>query len=68
MKAEYGLETRLCVEDWTALVSMPRLADAVIISTQDKDHKDPAVAFARAGYHVLLEKPMAVTESDCLTV
>ena len=65
MKAEYGLETRLCVEDWTALVSMPRLADAVIISTQDKDHKDPAVAFAKAGYHVLLEKPMAVTESDC---
>ena len=25
----------------------------------------PAVAFAQLGYHVLLEKPMAVTESDC---
>ena len=25
----------------------------------------PAVAFAQLGYHVLLEKPMAVTEPDC---
>ena len=25
----------------------------------------PAVAFASRGYHVLVEKPMAVTEDDC---
>ena len=25
----------------------------------------PAVAFANRGYHVLVEKPMAVTEQDC---
>ena len=25
----------------------------------------PAVAFAQLGYHALLEKPMAVSESDC---
>ena len=28
----------------------------------------PAVAFANKGYHVLLEKPMAVTESDCVEI
>ena len=39
MREEHGLEARLCVEDWTALVSLPKMADAVIISTQDKDHK-----------------------------
>ena len=30
-----------------------------------KDHMAPAVAFASRGYHVLVEKPMAVTEDDC---
>ena len=25
----------------------------------------PAVAFANRGYHVLVEKPMAVSEDDC---
>ena len=25
----------------------------------------PAVAFANHGYHVLVEKPMAVSEDDC---
>jgi predicted dehydrogenase len=28
-------------------------------------HAEPAVAFAELGYHVLLEKPMAITEADC---
>src|SRR4029453_3996453 len=43
----------------------PRLADAVVIATQDADHVEPAVAFAGLGYHVLLEKPMATSEADC---
>jgi predicted dehydrogenase len=42
-----------------------RLADAVIIATQDADHVAAAVAFAEAGYDILLEKPMATDESDC---
>jgi predicted dehydrogenase len=29
---------------------------------------DPAVAFADLGYHILLEKPMAVTKEDCLRI
>ncbi|XP_063001515.1 uncharacterized protein LOC134411582 [Elgaria multicarinata webbii] len=28
-------------------------------------HQAPAVAFAHKGYHILLEKPMAVTAEDC---
>ncbi|KAL7859928.1 hypothetical protein SRHO_G00150750 [Serrasalmus rhombeus] len=28
-------------------------------------YKDPAVALAKKGYHILLEKPMAVTLEDC---
>ncbi|RLD11141.1 MAG: hypothetical protein DRI44_04325 [Chlamydiae bacterium] len=52
-------------EDWRELVSKPKFADAVIIATQDSQHKEPAIAFAKQGYHILLEKPMAPDEESC---
>lgn len=52
-------------EDWREAVEREKFADAVIITTPDKLHKDPAIAFAKKGYHILLEKPMAVTPEDC---
>ena len=51
--------------DWADMAARPRFADAVIIATQDRMHTAPAIAFARKGYHILLEKPMAPTESEC---
>ncbi len=53
------------VTDWRQLADRPRCADAVVIATQDRDHLDPAIAFARKGYHLLLEKPMAPNPEDC---
>ena len=54
-----------CFLDWQAMARRPRFADAVIVATQDALHAAPAVAFARKGYHILLEKPMAPTEQAC---
>ncbi len=51
--------------DWRELAAKPRMADAVAICTQDAMHEEPAVAFARLGYHILLEKPMAPTPAAC---
>ena len=51
--------------DWKVLSAKPNFADAVVIATQDAMHAEPAVAFARKGYHILLEKPMAPNEYDC---
>jgi predicted dehydrogenase len=39
--------------------------DAVYIALPNHLHRDYAVRAARAGVHVLCEKPMAVTEQDC---
>jgi len=39
--------------------------DAVYIALPNHMHRDYAVAAARAGVHVLCEKPMALTERDC---
>ena len=51
--------------DWQDVANRPKFADAVVIATQDTLHAAPAVAFARLGYHILLEKPMANNEQDC---
>jgi predicted dehydrogenase len=58
-----------CVFDgWEAAAAVPRLADAVVIATLDQMHREPAEKFAALGYHILLEKPMAVTEDDCRAI
>ena len=41
-----------------------RLADGAVIATQDAEHAEPAVRPAGQGSHILLEKPMATTETD----
>lgn len=53
------------VTDWQELASRPKFADAVIITTPDAQHRDPAVAFANQGYDILLEKPMAPDPESC---
>ncbi|MBB5082498.1 Gfo/Idh/MocA family protein [Nonomuraea endophytica] len=51
-------------DDWRDLLS-ERVADAVILSTQDRLHVEPAIALAGAGYALLMEKPLAPTEEEC---
>ena len=63
--AQHNIPQQNVFQDWKELAARPRFADAVIVATQDRMHADPAVAFANLGYHILLEKPMAVTEADC---
>lgn len=55
-------------DDWRCVVEREKFADAVFICTPDRLHKDPAVALAKKGYHILLEKPMAVTLEDCTEI
>lgn len=54
--------------DWHEMLAAGRAADAVIIATQDADHVGAAVAFAAAGYDILLEKPMATDEAACARI
>ncbi|MEM2179152.1 MAG: Gfo/Idh/MocA family oxidoreductase [Candidatus Methanomethylicaceae archaeon] len=42
--------------------------DAVIISTPDHLHKDPAVISAEEGKHILLEKPIATSIEDAKAI
>jgi predicted dehydrogenase len=51
--------------DWRDMAAQPKLADAVVIATQDAMHVEPALAFAEKGYDMLLEKPMAPDADGC---
>lgn len=52
-------------DSWEDLARQPRLADAVLICTQDRMHLEPVLALAPKGYAILLEKPMAVELAEC---
>ncbi len=65
LAARHGIPAENIVADWHALLGRPRFADAAIIATPDALHAEPAIACAKAGYHLLLEKPLAPTEADC---
>ena len=43
-------------------------ADIVSVATQDDDHKEHAIAMMKAGYDLLLEKPVANNKQDCLEI
>ncbi|HEY3234076.1 MAG TPA: Gfo/Idh/MocA family oxidoreductase [Polyangiaceae bacterium] len=63
--AEHSIPSRAVFTSWEELAAQPKMADGVIIATQDRMHAEPAVAFAEKGYQILLEKPMAPIEEDC---
>jgi predicted dehydrogenase len=63
--AVHGIPAQNVAADWRDLAVRGRFADAVLICTQDRMHVGPAEAFAAAGFHILLEKPMAPDEAGC---
>lgn len=63
---ELGLGEEAAFADWHDLVAGERVADAVIIATQDRDHLPAIEAFSAAGYDILCEKPLAGTENECI--
>ncbi|XP_060708406.1 uncharacterized protein zgc:154075 isoform X6 [Hemiscyllium ocellatum] len=59
LQMKYSIQDCNIFSDWREAAKREKFADAVIIATPDRHHKDPTVAFAKKGYHILLEKPMA---------
>ncbi len=68
MAASHAIASSSIFRDWREMAGRPRMADAVIIATQDRMHRECAEAFAAKGYAILLEKPMASDEADCRAI
>ena len=59
--AEFGVEAFGDIAQMVASASV----DAVIIASPHPRHREHAVAVFEAGAHAIVEKPMALTTSDC---
>lgn len=68
LQQKHSIAPENVFEDWESMAEREKFADAVLICTPDRLHKDPAVAYAKKGYHILLEKPMATTPEDCTAI
>ena len=60
----YGVEHAWSYDDYDACLASG-LVDAVYIALPNAMHEEYAVRAARAGIHVLCEKPLAMTEKEC---
>ena len=64
---KYKVKTRFSYDRYDECLQSG-VVDAVYIALPNHLHREYAERAARAGVHVLCEKPMAVTEEDCLSM
>lgn len=65
---EFDLDASCCYTEYRDFFRSPLKADAVMICTPENMHFEPAMLAIEAGYHVLLEKPIAQTLEECLAI
>ena len=64
LKRRYDVEHALGYEEYDGFLQSGAV-DAVYIAVPNSEHCEYTVRAARAGVHVLCEKPMALTEQEC---
>jgi glucose-fructose oxidoreductase len=65
LKQRYRVPIAIDYGEYDALLSSGKI-DAVYVVLPNSEHADATIRAARAGVHVLCEKPMATTEDECL--
>jgi glucose-fructose oxidoreductase len=65
--SKYQIKTTISYDDYDDLLASGKI-DAVYITLPNLQHREFSVRAAQAGIHVLCEKPMAVTEADCMSM
>ncbi len=65
---DHGIPDSHCFATWEEFLGSGQSAQALVCTTLDRLHVAPAVAALEAGYHVLLEKPMAIIAEDCVRI
>ena len=63
--ARFAVAPEACFRTWDDLFARPRMAEIAVVATGDTQHVEPTLLALAAGYHVLLEKPMALDDDGC---
>lgn len=62
----HDIDEQQVYETWEKLLMREKIADCILICTQDHMHYEPAILALKKGYHVLLEKPMSPSPTECI--
>jgi predicted dehydrogenase len=65
---DHGIPAERQFSSWEELAQRPRLGEALVNATMDGEHFASGQALLKAGYHMLLEKPMATTPRRCIAL
>ena len=68
IKNKHGLSDDMCFTSYEELLSKPKMADLAIIATMDNLHYLPTMKAIELGYDILMEKPVAPTEKECVDI
>lgn len=62
---QFRLPPEACFDSAEALLAAPKLADALVLCTQDRQHVPQAIPALRKGYDLLMEKPISPDLAAC---
>jgi len=65
-RVKYSVNSGMCFGSAEELLTQPKLADLLILATQDRQHYSQAVKALNLGYDILLEKPISPDISECI--
>ena len=65
---KFNIEPSACFTDYHDFFRSSLKVDAVMICTPENMHYEPCMMAIEAGYHVLLEKPIAQTPEECIAI
>lgn len=64
----HEIQEENAVSSWEQLLNRPRMADCVLICTQDQMHYEPLKMAVKKGYHILCEKPITPVKEELLDI
>lgn len=66
--AKWKVPAAACFTNDSDFFKQGRIADALIIATQDRDHYAHAMTALKLGYDILMEKPVSPDIGECLEI
>lgn len=68
VKNSWGVADDKCFTDENKFFAQGKIADVMVIATQDRDHYGHAIKALNLGYNLLLEKPVSPSIEECLEI
>ncbi|MDE6550239.1 MAG: Gfo/Idh/MocA family oxidoreductase [Clostridia bacterium] len=68
VKSAWQVPADKCFTDEDSFFAQGKIADLMVIATQDRDHYAHAIKALNLGYNLLLEKPVSPNINECLKI